>query len=346
MCATTVLRLRHVNLISGVGWHDFHKKIRKAQRAAFRPGTFANLKCHLRTYLLFCGAFDRQLFPVKKDTICAYSCFLAENFKSFNSVQNYMSGVKTWSSLLEYNNDAFQSPMLKLTLTGLSKLNLSVPNRRLPFQPQHLLDIYESLDLTLTEDSTLWALLLVAFFAMLRKSQFANTSRKSFSVNEQLTRGDFRFTEKGMVITIKWSKTRQRHNQLHIIPLSRLPIASLCPVTAYSHMLEVLPALPDEPAFGFRTKSNSLSPFSKSDIDNMIRKVVVRCSLNPQNYSFHGLRRGGASLASAAGCSDSDICAIGDWASSCYKGYIMPELVHLYRVSEAMGAFCANYRDS
>ena len=141
---------RHVNLISGVGWHDFHKKIRKAQRAAFRPRTFANLKCHLRTYLLFCGAFDRQPFPVKKDTICAYFFFLAENFKSFNLVQNYMSGVKTWSSLPEYNNGAYESPMLKLTLTGLSKLNLSILNRRLPFQPQHLLDIYESLDFTLT----------------------------------------------------------------------------------------------------------------------------------------------------------------------------------------------------
>ena len=175
-------------------------------------GAFANLKCHLRTYLLFCGAFDRQPFPVKKDTICAYSCFLAENFKSFNSVQNYMSGVKTWSSLPEYNNDAFQSPMLKIILTGLSKLNLSVPNRRLPFQPQHLLDIYESLDFTLTEDLTLWALLLVAFFTMLRKSHFANTSRKSFSVNEQLTRGDFRFTEKAWLSQL----SGQRQNNIII----------------------------------------------------------------------------------------------------------------------------------
>ena len=64
-----------------------------------------------------------------------------------------------------------------------------------------------------------------------------------------------------MAITIKWSKTRQHHNHVHIIPLSRLPIASLCPVIAYSHMLDVLPALPVEPAFGFCTKSNSLSPF-------------------------------------------------------------------------------------
>ena len=77
MCAIAVLGLRHVNLISGVGWHDFHKKIRKAKRVAFHPGIFANLKCHLRTYLLFCGAFDRQPLQVHRDTICAYSCFLA-----------------------------------------------------------------------------------------------------------------------------------------------------------------------------------------------------------------------------------------------------------------------------
>ena len=57
-----------------------------------------------------------------------------------------------WSSLQEYNNHAFQSPMLKLTLTGLSKLYVSVLNRRLSFQPQHLMDIYESLDFILAED--------------------------------------------------------------------------------------------------------------------------------------------------------------------------------------------------
>ena len=65
-----------------------------------------------------------------------------------------MSGVKTWSSLLEYDISAFHPPMLKLTLTGLSKLNLTIPNKRLPFQPQHLLELYKSLDFSSAEDST------------------------------------------------------------------------------------------------------------------------------------------------------------------------------------------------
>lgn len=289
--------------------------------------------------MIFCEAVERQSFPVNKDTIGAYSCFLAENFKSFSSVQNYISGVKTWCNLLDYNTDAFHSPLLKLTLTGLSKMNLSVPNKRLPFQPNHLLEIYKSLDHKSPKDVVLWALLLVAFFAMLRKSQFANSSRKAFNGNEQLTRGDFCFTNSGMIIKVKWSKTNQHHSYLHSIPLSCLPVASLCPVLAYSHMLQLLPALPDDPAFGLPSKSELISPLTKSDIDSMFRKVVLQCGLNPLNYSFHSLRRGGASLASAAGCSDSDICAIGNWASSCYRGYVMPELAHLYRVSGAMGDF-------
>lgn len=254
--------------------------------------------------------------------------------------------MKTWATLLEYDTDAFHSPTFKLTLTGLSKLNLSVPNRRLPFQPEHLVAINKTLKLDEIQDSVLWALLTVAYFAMLRKSQFANTSRKRFSASEQLTRGDFSFTSSGMVISVKWSKTKQKHDDIHYIPLARFPISSLCPVSAYAHMVELIPALPDDPAFGFLSPSGNFTAFSKADIDKMLRILVLRCGLNPLNYSFHSLRRGGATLASVAGCSDSEICSIGDWASSCYRGYICPPLDSLYRVSEVMGTFCQRCIDT
>ena len=114
----------------------------------------------------------------------------------------------------------------------------------------------------------------------------------------------------------------------------------LCPVSAYSHMVSLLPALPGEPAFGLPSTSGKITPFSKSDIDKMLKDLVIQCGLSPSNYSFHGLRRGGATVASVSGCSDSDICMIGGWASSCYRGYICPPVDSLYRVSQNIGDFC------
>ena len=293
----------------------------------------------MKTYLIFCEYFQKPVFPLKKETLSAYACFLSENLTSHGSVRNYLSGVKTWANILDYDTEAFNSPAFKLTVTGLSKLNLSVPNRRLPFFPEHLMSIYKLLNLTEVKDCVLWSLLLVAFFGMLRKSQFANSSRKNFSGNEQLTRGDFVFTSLGLVIRIKWSKTNQKHDKFQEIPLARIS-SVLCPVSAYSHMVSLLPALPGEPAFGLPSTSGKITPFSKSDIDKMLKDLVIQCGLSPSNYSFHGLRRGGATVASVSGCSDSDICMIGGWASSCYRGYICPPVDSLYRVSQNIGDFC------
>ena len=289
--------------------------------------------------MLFCERFNKPVFPLKKETLSAYACFLSENLKSHGSVQNYLSGIKTWANILNYDIEAFSSPGFKLTVNGLSKLNLSVPNKRMPFQPNHLLSFYRCLNLNEVKDCVVWSLLLVAFFGMLRKSQFANSSRKQFNVNEQLTRGDISFTSLGMVISIKWSKTNQKHDRIHEIPLARIP-SVLCPVDAYAHMVSLLPALPHEPAFGLPSSSGKISPFSKADIDKILRSLVVQCGLSPFNYSFHGLRRGGATVASVSGCSDSEICLMGGWASSCYKGYICPPLESLYRVSKSIGEFC------
>ena len=83
------------------------EKTRITQKAALKPGTFANLKCQIRTYLLFCTKFGKDPFPVDQETLSIYACFLAENFKSSASVRNYISGVKTWATPLRFNVDDF-----------------------------------------------------------------------------------------------------------------------------------------------------------------------------------------------------------------------------------------------
>jgi hypothetical protein len=95
---------------------------------------------------------------------------------------------------------------------------------------------------------------------MLRKSQFANNSKNTFNPKEQLTRGDFQFTHEGLIINIQWSKTRQKHNNIHHIPLKRIEYCVLCPVLAYSRMVKLIPALPQEPAFGLPS-TKTILPF-------------------------------------------------------------------------------------
>ena len=105
-------------------------------------------------------------------------------------------------------------------------------------------------------------------------------------------------------------------------------------------MVKLIPALPQEPAFGLPSTKKDICAFSKSDIDKMIKDVLAQCYLDTDQYSFHSLRRGGATCASAAGCSDNEICTIGNWTSSCYIGYILHLTHKLYYISEKVGQFC------
>ena len=189
------------------------------------------------------------------------------------------------------------------------------------------------------ERIVLWSIISIAYFAMLRKSQFSNNSVKTFNPAEQFTREDFQFTDYGISVRVKWSKSEQKHTSCRFIPIARMPQSALCPVNAYSRMVSLVPALPDEPAFGLLHRGK-LRPFSLKVIDKKFQALLSACDLDIGRYSFHSLRRGSASLASAAGCSDSDICCMGNWRPDCYKNYIHLPSEVLLRVTKRMAAFC------
>lgn len=178
-----------------------------------------------------------------------------------------------------------------MTLSGVEKLNTNIPKIRLPLEPVHLYSIYKVLDLSSIQNTVFWALLLIGFYGMLRKSQFANNSRNTFNPKEQLTRVDFQFTLEGLIVNIQWSKTRQRHNKILQIPLKRIEDCVLCSVLAYSRMVKFIPALPQEPAFCLPSTKKNICAFSKSDIDKILKDVLAQCHLDTDQYYVQCLRR-------------------------------------------------------
>jgi hypothetical protein len=64
--------------------------------------------------------------------LCLYGEFLSRSFKSVNSIQNYISGVKTLHLLagIEFPSENWFS--VKLLYRGLARENLLLPHRALP----------------------------------------------------------------------------------------------------------------------------------------------------------------------------------------------------------------------
>ena len=82
---------------------------------------------------------------------------------------------------------------------------------------------YGLLDTSITSQSVLWCLFLVAFFSFLRKSNLTTPSAQAFDPGKHLTREDIKFISQGAVLRIRWSKTRQHHKGILLVPLPLIP---------------------------------------------------------------------------------------------------------------------------
>ncbi|XP_070571119.1 uncharacterized protein [Ptychodera flava] len=318
-------------------WSNLQDLVKSIQKAAFRPGTQKNLKTQLDTYLRFCYKMQRTPFPTCGETLSAFACFLSQTFKSSKSVRNYVSGICTWSKLLGHHSLNLYNIDLRLTLQGLDKSMIALPHPRQPILPQHLLSMHQLIDLNDSKDATIWACITIAFFTFLRKSNMVPLSTNKFSPLEHLTRGNFQFCSQGLLVSTTWSKTRQKHDFKHTIPLALRPNCAVCPVLAYCNMLKLIPAPPSSPAFVLR-HHGALRPLTQTQLTSRFQVLITKIGLNPLDYSFHSLRRGGATTASLAGVSDSLIRLQGDWRSMVYKDYIAVPATERFHITESMGS--------
>lgn len=138
-----------------------------------------------------------------------------------------------------------------LTKKGLERMLGTATRQNHPITPAILPSTRRLLDLNLTSHALTWALFTVAFFSFLRKSNLVSPKASTFGCNRHLARQDMKFTGSGCLLRIKWSKTRQCKDGIHIVPLPSIPNSALCPVTAIQHYFTVVPAAPHAPFFCF-----------------------------------------------------------------------------------------------
>ena len=162
-----------------------------------------------KSFFLFCVYFQFQPVPATIECVCLFAQFLSRTFKAVTSIQNYISGVRTLHALLEAPFHSADNIELKLTLRGLKRSKPHAVQQAAPLSPHIICKVHSLLDLTTPFDATLWALLLVAFFTLSRKSNLVGTGKKAFDRRRQLCRSDVLIGEKGLLVQFRWSKTNQ-----------------------------------------------------------------------------------------------------------------------------------------
>jgi hypothetical protein len=152
VCFLFAFPVEHLSRLKGDTSHS--------RQHAYAEGTRKNVAIQWRAFFLFCSYFELVALPVSLDTICMYAQFLSRSFKSVQSIQNYVNGVKLLHLLHDAQFPQISRPEFKLLMRGLARLNPHVPRQALPITQVILLEFHV----------TVWCILLFCFFLLARKS--------------------------------------------------------------------------------------------------------------------------------------------------------------------------------
>ena len=239
--------------------------------------------------------------------------------KSFRTIQCYLSGVKKLHIILNHSTRGFCGYALQLTLMGIRRMSTYVVKQAKPITPAILERIHAQLNHNDPQDAVFWCACIMSFFLLLRKSNLVPDTRIGFDAHKQLQRSDLLYTGHNIIVGLRWLKNEQFARDLMTFPLPVLPGSVLCPLDALYNVFKLIPA--PVSAHLFQLPDGSSLTYRK--YQNRLRGVLVQAGVeDPNGYSSHSFRRGGASFAFLCGVPAEIIKVLGHWKSSCYMKYL------------------------
>ncbi len=290
--------------------------IRKKQ--GFRPGTRANHICMMKKYVSFCLRNKLKYIKPSVETVCVYIEFLARQFISYKSVVNYLSAVKLLHDYAGSKARALDSFDVALMRRAVRLSLRTTPNRRPPITIPMLKQLCGLCDKYGRTGTVIKLAMQIGFFAYLRGSNLFPTTSKAFDKSRHLTREDVKVCSGGLLISLKWSKTRQSAGQPALLPIPTVSDKSIDALHTFQLLQKQIRAKPSSPLFLLPSrKTLTLTQFR-----TLFKILLSKAGYENRGYTVHSLRAGGSSVSFMHRAKELDIQKHGTWTSSCYKNYI------------------------
>ena len=300
----------------GPSWRhlDFQKNIFLS--SALASNSFNTYKVGVNHYLRFCNQHSLKPLPLNEPVLENFCVFLQARV-GYGAIKVYLCGVQHWSKMFCYRERIFDMVRLEYVLKGIRRAQGNSHNRppRPPITFSLLQEICRYISHTeLSFDGhMLTSAVLLAYFGLLRVSEYTCPSSSQFDPSVHLSYRDIIFHRERQVVTvyIKCSKTDPFRQGVTI----RLAVLThhLCPVKA------LLTYAAD--------RGSSPGPFFYFHNGAFLTRAHI-CDLLQRSLPFvpdvntHSFRRGGASALAAAGTPDHVIQILGRWQSRAYSQYI------------------------
>ena len=290
---------------------------------AHRESTSKVYQVAKKSYILFCNTFGYMPLPLTEHVMLKYVAYLALKELSSSTVKVYCSGIKTYSIIEGYGQPSNEYYRLKLAIRSLD-INNKAGSKKLPIT----LDILQQLRGHMSDsynDIMLWAAMTLAHFGLLRASEFTVNTVFDHSIHLCLSNVTFHVSESGISyinVLIKRSKTDKLNEGFHLyIGCSQTDVCAYCAIKTYhnvTHSKVNSQYSYDRPLFMF---ANGVC-LSRQLLIRYTRVYLILAGIDPQLYTGHSYRIGGATSAAAAGMADWEIKVLGRWTSDTYQRYI------------------------
>lgn len=290
---------------------------RKTQSFRYTKESAANVLSAIRQYLYFTLYFGIPPFPASVDGVVCFMEFMART-SGHPHLKHLLSSVKFAHEAMDlpFPVNSFQ---IDTTMQGLKRRLARVPFQVLPITPLILKKMFAHLNMDLVQDRALWCSYLLSFYGLLRKSSAVPKSKK-YDANKILVRRNVMIdTQSNMVyLYLGYGKTNNFCTRDVIIPIPGNNDPALDPVRHLHALFSHVNVDEAAPAFSFAPSSF----ISYASFTSRLKTLLKKSGYDPELYSGHSFRRGGATFLHSCGGTALMIQASGDWSSQCFTRYL------------------------
>jgi integrase len=264
--------------------------------ALLAPNTRKRYHYGWRSFLAFCGRLNAVPLPASPNTVSLFAVHLLAAGLKVATVKHHLAAIAR-----RHRDEKRDSPVtteVKGLLLAARRVRLDQISQVLPLSLDNLRAISQGL---LCDDTALAlrnrALLLVGFASALRSANLA-----------ELLLEDVEFSERGVVLKIRHSKTDQfAKGRLIGIPHGKHP--DTCPVRALESWIGRRGSFPG-PLFSrldwHPGRDRAIAP---ERICQIVQQAVARIGLNPKRYGSHSMRAGFVTAAAECGAGELQIAS-------------------------------------
>ena len=205
--------------------------VKKRLLSALRPRTDRCYTMLFRCFVAFCVCARLNVFELNQMHVLSYIEYLVMHRVSAHMLANHISACKAKFTMYGLQFHLWDHPNVRYLLKSV-KINRSIAVTK-----KHIIDLPMLSSIVAQCDSihlgqVFKAVFLLAFFGFLRLSNIAPHSLTSFDSSHLLRAGDLIFTKQFLKVILKWPKTIQDRDKVHVLTLPRVKGLNLGPFKA------------------------------------------------------------------------------------------------------------------